>query len=163
MNQTTSIPSRKNDQIRLYEIILLIRKRKIPFLVVFIVFWIAVNFFLRRSALPFHIQQNFIARHTLTEDDFQDFLGWRSEPLILNKIIDEVGDPQLSEHLLSTRMLSVRFRQLPVFQTKEGAISERYQIGLFVRATDEGRGRDILSVWTRLCLEQVEKRNDTTR
>lgn len=163
MSQTSPSSAIEKEEFSLIDIWFLIRKRKILFLVSFALICFIVQFFLSRSALPFHIQQNFIAWNALTADDFHYFLTWQSEPLILNKIIEQVGDPKLDERLLSTRMLSVRFRQLPVFQTKEGEIIERYQVALFVRAADEQQGRTILSVWTRLCLEQVGKRNENTR
>ncbi len=115
-----------------------------------------------------HLQQNIMAQVYNREGQFtptyilklrQHYLD---DPFLRRELVLNVKTSKLSVEKLE-QMIDVKIRTMGGFIGRNNQPSERFLIALYVLTSNDALGREILSVWTKLCFDETEKLNQLHR
>lgn len=152
------------DAVSVGEILRLLWKRKLIFLVTFLLAGTAVYFqYLKVSKNSYHIQQNVFVRNDIRPMDMVELAYYRtrftSNLPLADSIIASLSPTDLTAEKLIRKNLSIKTRMLGGKITESGEQSEEVLLTFNVRHQDENIAKKILSVWIPLCLAEVEREN----
>lgn len=149
------------DQVYLSDLASLVKRRKILSLSIFLLVLFSAVVFQLKIFRGYHVQQNMVVRNVQSQSLYDHILKLRSllssDPFILNKIIEKIPDAHLSAYQLQMDMLSVKILSLGSTMTDIGIPTEMYRMGLFVRSPDKNLAKRILSLWTPLAIEEIQR------